>query len=411
MDATQDEILFMSKEEIRQARPFYLILVVVAAVLYGVSLYSSPDIRTPIRLIPFTLLFLAHTSLHWISPYLPYRRKWIVPYFLLQGALLFAINYMAPGNGLNLGLYLAMAGEAVGILRNLRLAAIPALGYLLLAGINFGLSSGWENILLWLALFGPMAFFVVIYVSAFTLQTRERRKSEQLLRDLEAAHEKLREYAAQVEKLTLAEERQRMARELHDTLAQGLAGLILQLEAIDSHLNQGHQEQAQAFVQQAMLRARSTLADARRAIVDLRTGSPSPEDLQQAIRWEVSRFKEATGIDCSLNMQLPAGIPSSVSEGAKRAVSEGLSNIARHAQAKRASVDIETTDGMLVVTIQDDGVGLRSSVAESKPGHYGLTGLRERARMAGGTFEINSQPGEGTRMALRLPLETEGEAE
>src|SRR5512141_2059623 len=96
----------------------------------------------------------------------------------------------------------------------------------------------------------------------------------------------LTEYAAQVEDLTIANERQRIARELHDTLSQGLAGLILQLEAADAHLSNKNSEQAQTIVTNAMAQARVTLADARHAIDDLRQSSR--DDLDSALRLEIS---------------------------------------------------------------------------------------------------------------------------
>src|SRR5262249_33090189 len=111
-----------------------------------------------------------------------------------------------------------------------------------------------------------------------------------LLTQAMAANRQLEEYAARVEDLTLSHERQRLARELHDTRAEGRAGLILQLEAGDSHLGHGSVARAQAIVSQAMTRARHTLADARRAIADLRAGDSALADLDLAIRAEVERF-------------------------------------------------------------------------------------------------------------------------
>ena len=116
--------------------------------------------------------------------------------------------------------------------------------------------------------------FVLVYVLLFMRQLHARA-------ELQEAHTQLAEYAQQVETLTLEAERQRMARELHDTLAQGLAGLVLQLEALEASLERGKTGQALQIVGQARERARTTLADARRAIDDLRatsatTPKPSP---------------------------------------------------------------------------------------------------------------------------------------
>jgi NarL family two-component system sensor histidine kinase YdfH len=278
--------------------------------------------------------------------------------------------------------------------------------YAILASVNQVLAWGWGALFGWWILFGPMLFFVVVYVVMFTRETQSRRRTQQLLEELEAAHQQLAEYATKVEELTLSGERQRMARELHDTLAQGLAGLILQLEAVDSHLGQDHPDQAQAIVHQAMGRARVTLADARRAIQDLRDGTPPIDNLSDAIRQEVGRFTTATGIPCELELSPPTEIPTSVHEHARRAVAEGLTNIARHAQANNVWLRLGESDGMLEIALRDDGVGFDPTIEMG--GHYGLVGLRERARLAGGSLKLISEPGAGTMLTLVLPLEDRG---
>ena len=107
----------------------------------------------------------------------------------------------------------------------------------------------------------------------------------------------------ELERLTLAAERQRLARELHDTLAQGLVGLTLQLEALDAHLGRGEVPKSIAIVRGAAARARSTLADARTAIADLRATSAPP--LAEALREEADRFSSATGIPCVVTVDAP----------------------------------------------------------------------------------------------------------
>lgn len=391
------------KDEIRQARPFYIVLLLVLATVYVVTLQATPQVREPQRLVPFTALLLLHGALHWWSLRLPLHPRWIYPYFIFQALTVCVIGLVSAGHSVVLGLYLALAGEAVGVMENLRKSAPLVVAILATAAVNYGLALGWTNLPGWLALILPMAVFVMVYVIMFGRQMRGRQEAQRLLHELEIAHRQLGEYAARVEELALTAERQRMARELHDTLAQGLAGLILQLEAADSHL--GHQEtsKARAVIQQAMQRARTTLADARRAIGQLRAESVRPADLEQAVRQEVERFKAATGIACEVRIDLPPAIPEAISENALRAVSEALTNTARHAQARHVWVDLAPDGEALAVTIQDDGVGFEPAEAETH-GHYGLLGLRERARLAGGSLEVTSAHGRGTTIQLRLPM-------
>jgi NarL family two-component system sensor histidine kinase YdfH len=191
-----------------------------------------------------------------------------------------------------------------------------------------------------------------------------------------------------------------MARELHDTLSQGLTGIILQLEAIEAYLSNDRIEKARAIVSNAMLQARAALADARNAIDDLR--NTSLENLESALRLEISRFTSATDIPCEfLVAEIPI-LPKSLNEVVVRNVAEALTNIARHAQAKKVKVEISTETDKLMITIQDDGQGFDPAILPS--GHYGVLGMQERVRLAGGEFEIKSQVGVGTTIRMEIPL-------
>ena len=404
--STSDKDLQVFQEELRGTRPFFLIFSFVLIAMYMFAFYSDRTLLRPTKLIPLILLGIFHGALYWFSPHLTFDRRWMVPYFLVQGIILFTINLIAQNQGILLGLYLALSGAAVGIIEDIRKGIIPVAAYAILASVNQVLAWGWGSLFGWWILFGPMMFFVVVYVVMFTRETQSRRRTQLLLKELEAAHQQLAEYATKVEDLTLSAERQRMARELHDTLAQGLAGLILQLEAVDSHLGQDHPDQAQAIVHQAMGRARVTLADARSAIQDLRDGTPSVDNLSDAVRQEVERFTTATGIPCELELSPPKEIPISVHEHARRAVAEGLTNIARHAQANNVWLKLGESEGMLEIALRDDGIGFDPTVKLG--GHYGLVGLRERARLAGGSLELISEHGAGTTLTLVLPLEDQG---
>jgi NarL family two-component system sensor histidine kinase YdfH len=199
-----------------------------------------------------------------------------------------------------------------------------------------------------------------------------------------------------------------MARELHDTLAQGLAGLVLQLEAIDSHLSRGNTAKAQTITQQAMDRARSTLADARRAIDDLRSGNLDEIDLETAVRAEADRFTAASGVPCELTIGLPSSLSDDVRDNALRVVSEALTNIARHARAQHVAVSLRPIDHAHALNIEvcDDGVGF--DPVQIGEGHYGLIGLRERVRLIGGTLNVESALDQGTKLKVILPLEDTG---
>jgi len=156
-----------------------------------------------------------------------------------------------------------------------------------------------------------------------------------------------------------------------------------------------------------MEQARETLADARRAIGDLRSSVDSVPGLKQALEAEVKRFEDATGLSCELEVQLNSELPSPIVEVGLRIVSEALTNVARHAQAAQAWVQVEETDTQLCLEVRDDGQGFEPEAVEA--GHYGLLGMRERARLAGGRLEVSSEKGQGTVIKAYLPSEVSHE--
>ena len=150
---------------------------------------------------------------------------------------------------------------------------------------------------------------------------------------------------------------------------------------------------------QAKERARTTLADARRAIDDLRaTGRTTPE----AVAREVERFTTATGIPCTLEMPPELNVSERDGEHVVRCVSEGLANVTRHAQASEVLVTIGEDNGRLSVQIRDNGKGFDTN-GSIPSGHYGLLGLRERARVAQAELTIESKLGEGTTLRMWIP--------
>lgn len=390
---------FAGDPDIREARIFFVVVTLALGGSAILAVNSIPALRASARLIPFVILMILHIALYWLSPAFMTSPRHMLGYLVVQAMLVFIITLFPRDLSMILSLYPALLGIAVGMQREKRRIVAVIIVWLCLATLNLILVLGFAALPTWLMFAPPLTFFVVIYVLLYLRQVEARDHARVLLRDLEAAHRELADYAARVEDLTLAAERQRMARELHDTLAQGVAGLVLQLEAADSHLAAGRAERAQGIVQQAMGRARDTLADARRAIEDLRAVPPAV-DLEDALRHEVTRFTDATGIPCALDFALTVPLPEATAEHLLRIVAEGLTNIARHAQAAHAWVTIAESDGDVTIEVGDDGVGFDPTAAFDQPGHYGLLGMRERARLAGGTLVVESMPGAGTRVKI-----------
>ncbi|MBI4916637.1 MAG: sensor histidine kinase [Acidobacteria bacterium] len=394
-------------EGLRDVRAFFVVVTVVLCLLYAFVVRSAPGLRGW-WLALVTALWAAHVALYWLSPRISQDRRLAVGYFFVQGLLVGAILALAPNPALPLGLTAGLIGEAVGMLAG-SAWRVPVVA-LLAGGAVLGQAhvSGWAEIPTWLAVAVPIVFFVVVYVTLFTRQVEAKARAQGLLAELEKAHRELTDYAGQVEDLTLAAERQRLARELHDTLAQGLVGTILQLEAVQAHLENGHPERASDLLRQAQSRAREALAQSRRAIDDLRGGIAGNGDLATEVKLEVDRFAAATGLPCTFRVDGEVGEWSpAVREHVVRIVAEALGNIACHASAATVAVAIQAAETGLVLALRDDGAGFTPS-ASLESGHWGLVGMRERARLCGGRLEIESAPGQGCEVRVWLERSRSG---
>lgn len=239
-----------------------------------------------------------------------------------------------------------------------------------------------------------LLYLVPLIVSV--LAQRERRQHAQL----EAAHQRLRRHAATVEQLAISRERNRVARDLHDTLAHTLSALIVQLEALRTLLVH-NPEAAPAGVDGLTKQARQGLEEARRAILALRSGPVETMGLVGALRDSLQSFQARTGVQAHLTV---AGEePDLTNEEAQtlfRIAEEALNNTERHAIAQRLDLRLACGADRIDLVIQDDGVGF--DLAAVNPEHYGLTGMRERAAIIGASLDIRSRTAGGTEVWCTL---------
>lgn len=381
-------------------------LTLVVGALYVISLVNVPELRQPETFIVFTLLVGIHVILHWYLYRIAERSSaWVTGYILLQGLLAFVISVISGALGMVFALFMGLIGESVGLLGIKRWGLLALTYYLILSMICFANLTGIDSVGGYWLMTIPVVIFIVIYVTMYMRQAEAREQAQALLVELETVNRQLSEYADRVEDLTIANERQRMARELHDTLSQGLAGLILQLEAADANLAADRSDKARVIIQQSMQQARATLESSRRAIDNLR--QPEPESLEEAIRREITQFSEYSGIPCETRLEIPGRYLEEVQEAVVRSVAEALNNIARHAEAQKVEISAVSENGGLRLVLKDDGKGFDPDNIPT--GHYGILGIRERIRLVGGQMEINSSSQSGTTLILTIPLNDEEE--
>jgi two-component system NarL family sensor kinase len=203
------------------------------------------------------------------------------------------------------------------------------------------------------------------------------------------------------------EERGRLAREIHDTLGQNLAAIILHMETADALFESGaDSDEIWAIVRKTLALGRAGLQEARRSVLDLRAAPLEGRSLFEAVGRLINDFNRRSGPVVDYH---PVGahfpVPARLEVAVYRVVQEALTNIERHAAARRVRVDLAATPGVLRLTVADDGRGFRPDL--SPPGHYGLTGINERVRLLGGRFDLQSSPGAGTRLLVAIPLDGE----
>jgi len=208
------------------------------------------------------------------------------------------------------------------------------------------------------------------------------------------------------------EERNRLAREIHDTLAQGLSAIALQLETADALLDGITDEprqlsQVQRTIQQALSLTRSNLDEARRSVLDLRAAPLEGKTLAEAL---ATLIKGVKAEDHQLHLRFSAiggnlPLPVAVEAGLYRVAQEALTNLINHANADRAKVTLLCTTAAVTLTIADRGQGFDPEAQQQD--RYGLTGMNERVKLLGGTLTVESTPGAGTNVTVVVPLKPE----
>ena len=202
--------------------------------------------------------------------------------------------------------------------------------------------------------------------------------------------------------LGAVEERNRLAREIHDTLVQGLTGIIMQLETADALLESAQADRGREAMLQALALTRANLEEARRSVLDLRAAPLEGRSLAKALAALVDEMKATSHVKIKFESTGERPLPTRVEVALYRIAQEALTNVARHAQARRAVVRLLTTPAFVQLTIEDDGRGF--DPAQVPTDHHGLIGMQERARLLGGTLELHTQPDRGTRLHVTVPL-------
>jgi signal transduction histidine kinase len=244
-----------------------------------------------------------------------------------------------------------------------------------------------------LLMFALGLFFVSQLVSTLLA---ERRTQEQLSQ----AHAQLREYAMQIEELAAVQERNRIAREIHDSLGHALTSLNIQLQTA-MKLWQHDPIEAKPFVEQAQRLGKVAMKEVRQSVNALRADAEAEETLEQGIASLMEDFRQSTGVTVTSSICVEVVLPPQVVKTLYRLVQEALTNICKYAEASEVRLQLQTTGDRVFLTVEDNGRGFQ---LESGTGGFGLRGMRERIASLNGEFHLETSPEAGCRIDVSLPL-------
>jgi signal transduction histidine kinase len=228
---------------------------------------------------------------------------------------------------------------------------------------------------------------------------------------LAAANSRLQEYSAQVEELSVMRERNRIAREIHDTLGHALTLLSVQLETATQLEARGDPRLHEELLQARQV-AKACLTEVRHSVEALRPDEASGDSLQEQLRKLVAAF-ETTCPETRITLDLEEAthpLHPDLCQTLYRCAQEALTNIRKHAHATKVLLRLSTNDEQVELTVLDNGQGCEPSHEQSAPG-FGLRGMRERVALLDGTLRADPEPGHGWRIEVVLPRKLRGQAE
>ena len=284
----------------------------------------------------------------------------------------------------------------------LRIGLLWLGGFILLTGWFFFEQEGISGGLRAMAIYAGGYLFFGVVTNALTQARMTQRQNTQLLSELQAKNRQLETYAAQAETLAIVEERNRLAREMHDTIGHRLTTAAVQLEGAE-RLTAREPERATAMIGAGRQQVRAALQDLRVTVGRLREPVDIELSLPQALQRLATSFQEATGLVVHLELpEYDCEVTSAQRLALYRTAQEGLTNIQRHAAAHQAWLHLRRSSDRVSLQVMDDGRGL--AAGNSSPG-FGLAGLQERAAQLDGTITLADRPGGGTILAMQLPIQ------
>ena len=375
----------------------------LAAYFFGVSTflrYLDGYLHQPYQGAVIGLLS-AFLLLSVLEPLLSRRSKLYTHLYLgIQSGIIVAVALMPHHDDWFSNLYIVLTLQAAHVLPSKTafrwIGAFALTGALLLLYAR-GLITGLPVILITVV----AVFMIGSWLALIRHAETSQRETQTLLSELQEAHRQLQLYTAQAEEMAVLEDRNRLARNLHDSVSQTIFSMRLTAEAARLLLEQ-NKAKAREQLERLQELAESALAAMRALIHELRPTAIAEQGLVPALRRLLALLERQHGLSTTFDVSGEPDLSSEQAEQVYRIVQEGLNNVVKHAQIDRATVVVRFDKNRLTLRIEDRGKGFSPEQIKANSESIGLSSMRERVESLGGTLKVDSSPGQGTRINVEV---------
>lgn len=369
----------------------YITLVTVAI---GTLLSMSGDVKKGLAIIIFIAIGVVMGFQKWAN-----QNKRNIEYLSLLTVLTTLLYFLNTSPGIYLVIFFIISVQAMMLLPvRWGIAWIALLS--LISWLSFVFSEGWLAGLVQLGIYGGGYLFFGIIGRLFIEANDQRERSEELLAELQETHQQLQEYVERVEELAVTKERNRLAREMHDSLGHRLTVAAVQLEGAQ-RIIPADPDKAAEMVGTVRQQVREALAELRQTVATLREPIETGLSIQQALQRLAASFEGMTNLEINLQIDEMPKLSALNRHILYRTVQEALTNIQRHAGASQVWLHLTHQADAISLLIGDDGKGFPENAEEQG---FGLRGIRERVVQAGGDCAFEQRRSGGAKISVRLPV-------
>jgi len=275
-------------------------------------------------------------------------------------------------------------------------------GFALISFIIYSIQGGLYVGLIYSLIYGVGSFFFGSFGYALKISIESKEKTEKLLQELKETHEKLKEYTKKVQELTILEERNRLSREMHDSIGHHLVTVSIELEILKKILSEKKPDKAKKIIEVIKNEISKSLDDLRNVVKTLRKPVELELTINESLKNLVYSFTSIKNIKAKLEIdENILDLKEDYKITILRVCEEALTNIEKHSNATEIWIKLKKEEGNLILTVEDNGVGFPNEIKE---GSFGLIGMKERANIFNGKFLYENREEGGARIVFSLPF-------